>query len=68
MEWRIKVALLMLGFLTLANHAYAYIDPGIAGILYQVGYVAVIGVVGWFGGLKYVLRRFLKRKEESQSE
>ncbi len=68
MEWRIKVAMLILGFLTLADHAYAYIDPGIAGILYQIGYVAVIGVIGWFGGLKYVVKRFLSRKEESQSE
>ena len=56
------VALLLAG----TANAFAYVDPGTAGMLYQVGYALVLAVIGWFAGLRYVFARLFSRKAKSE--
>lgn len=38
------------------KNAYAYLDPGSAGLLYQIGYLVIGAIFAWFAGFG----RFLK--------
>jgi hypothetical protein len=38
-----RFAVLLAGFLLISSPAYAYIDPGILGVLYQAAYALIFG-------------------------
>jgi hypothetical protein len=48
--------------------AYAYADPGTAGLLYQVIIVIFASLVSYFLFLKDFVRRLFSRKTEEQPE
>jgi uncharacterized membrane protein YqgA involved in biofilm formation len=62
----ISLMILILGGLSIK--ASAYVDPGTAGFLYQLLYIVIAAVIGYFAGLKRVFKKFFrKRKEKSQA-
>lgn len=48
--------------------AYAYADPGTAGLLYQIVVIIFASVVSYFLFLKDFIRRLFTRKTEEQPE
>ena len=48
--------------------AYAYADPGTAGLLYQIVIIIFASFVSYFLFFKDFLKRLFRRKSEEQSE
>lgn len=58
----------MLFLAGLSSRAYAYVDPGTAGYLYQLLYVVIGVVVGYFAGFRLLLKKIFRRKKEKANE
>lgn len=57
-------ALMSVGLLlTDARPAFAYVDPLLPGLLYQIGYFLVYGLIGVLAFFKPIKRLFKKYKE-----
>ena len=57
-------ALMSVGLLLAdARPAFAYVDPLLPGLLYQIGYFLVYGLIGVFAFFKPIKRMFTRRKE-----
>lgn len=54
--------------LALNDPAYAYADPGTAGLLYQIVVIIFASVVSYFLFLKDLFRRMFKRNSDEQHE
>ena len=52
----------------LSGPAYAYADPGTAGLLYQIVVIIFASVVSYFLFIKDLFRRVFKRSVEEQPE
>ena len=54
--------------------AYAYVDPGVTGLIFQFGYAIIIAVIAWFAGLRSVFSKIYRKlfqkehKQESSSD
>lgn len=42
--------------------AYAYVDPGLGGMLYQIGYLVVAATIGYFAFLRDTIRSWFRRR------
>lgn len=51
-----------------ASLALAYVDPILPGLLYQIGYFIVYGLLGVFAFFKPIKRLFKRSKEEDSSK
>ncbi len=54
-------------FSFMATDAFSYIDPGVAGQLYQLVYIAIAIVLSWFAGLKFLFYRIFNRFRRSRA-
>ena len=50
------------------SSAYAYIDPGTAGFLYQLLYLIIGALAAYFLGLKNLLKRIFSRNKAKTKE
>lgn len=62
-----RPALWVAFFLALSLPSHAYVDPGVMGILMQIGYVIFYGLVGAFAFLGKPFQ-FLRRKSKPEEE
>lgn len=53
------ILLLTLVFSLGARHAHAYVDPGTAGYLYQIIFIAFSGLIAFFAIFKNMIKSFL---------
>ena len=51
----------LLVFSFLAKTAYAYVDPGTAGLLYQVVFLIFGAIAGYFAFLRRFIKKFFGR-------
>ena len=67
---RVWILLILSTFVLIPTPIYAYVDPGTAGLLYQVVYAFVLSAVAWFAGIrpfiKGVWRRITGKKSEDE--
>lgn len=53
------ILFLTLVFSTGASNAHAYVDPGTAGYLYQIIFIAFSGLIAFFAIFKNMIKSFL---------
>ncbi len=55
------LSMLIFGIFVLARPAHAYVDPGTAGMLYQIVILALGVIAGYFAFLRKFIRRLFGR-------
>lgn len=61
-------AYIFVAVLLFSKDSFAYVDPGLAGILYQAGYAIVAAFVGYFAFFKSWFLKIGKKKSEKNSQ
>jgi hypothetical protein len=64
----LTVCLAVVAIFLVNEPAYAYADPGTAGLLYQIVVIIFASLVSYFLFFKDFLKRLFRRKSEEQSE
>lgn len=68
---RFIVIMVLMGIgwlLTDTRPALAYIDPILPGLIYQIGYFLVYGLLGVFAFFKPIKRLFMRHKEKDSHD
>jgi len=68
MKAALTVLLAVMTIFLVNEPAYAYADPGTAGLLYQIVIIIFASLVSYFLFFKDFLKRLFRRKSEEQSE
>ena len=63
----LTLVLAVIAIFAVNKPAYAYADPGTAGLLYQIIVIIFASLVSYFLFFKDFLKRLFKRKPEEQS-
>lgn len=63
---KIAVLFLFLSAVMSGSSVYAYVDPGIAGTLYQIVILIFLGIGAFFAAFKNVIFNFFKLKKNKK--
>jgi len=64
--WFLRCIFFFILYVLLTDNAYAYVDPGVAGTLYQIVILIFLGIGAFFAAFKNAIFNFFRLKKNKK--